>query len=184
MPAPKGNKNALGNKGGKGRPRIYEPNIIPLVKRLVARGATTWEIAEALGVSQSTLRHWKWKHIELNRAFDISESDMIPRSKRSLFERAVGYTFESEKVFQYQGSIIRAKINEHVPPDPTAALKILERLEPDTWRDRSEVRAEVDITQIIRASLKLEPAAPPAYLGHVHSPEEHFAEQRGEDDEQ
>jgi hypothetical protein len=62
---------------------------------------------------------------------------MVKRARESLFERAAGYTFESEKVFQFQGRIIRAKTVEHIPPDPTAALKILERLDPGTWRERT-----------------------------------------------
>jgi hypothetical protein len=28
---------------------------------------------------------------------------------------------------------------EHVPPDPVAALKMLERLDPETWKERKEI---------------------------------------------
>jgi hypothetical protein len=81
---------------------------------------------------------------------------MIKVARRGLFERAAGYTYESEKVFQFQGKIIRAKIIEHVPPDATAALKILERLDPEQWKERTEVenKGTFSLADLVALSMK------------------------------
>jgi hypothetical protein len=56
----------------------------------------------------------------------------------SLYHKAVGYTFESEKIFQHQGEIIRAPVREHVAPDTTAAIFWLKNRRPADWRDKQE----------------------------------------------
>jgi transposase-like protein len=142
MPAPKGNQNAKGHVGTGGRPAIYNNRIPGIIKSLRERGATEHEIAEALDISPRTLRDWKASHIEVCAALDVGNEAMIRVARRGLFERAAGYTYEAEKVFQFQGQIIRAKTTEHVPPDPTAALRILERLDPEQWKERTEVEGK------------------------------------------
>jgi hypothetical protein len=58
------------------------------------------------------------------------------RTERSLYERANGYTFDSEKVFMTkEGEIVRAPIKGHVPPDVHAAEFWLKNRRPDRWRD-------------------------------------------------
>ena len=47
----------------------------------------------------------------------------------------MGYTFEAEEVFQYQGKIIRAKVIKHVPPDTTSMIFWLKNRRKDRWRD-------------------------------------------------
>jgi hypothetical protein len=83
--------------------------------------------------------------------------------------RAVGYTFKSEKVFQFQGKVIYATIVEHVPPDTTAALKILERLDPDTWKERTEVKheGEFSLYAVVQRSLELRAEAAKQIEGEV-----------------
>jgi len=139
MPAPKGNQNAKGNSGG-GRPTRYNKSTPAIVRGLRERGATEREIAEILGISDRTLRQWRALHVEFCAALNVSNEVMVKRARESLYHRAVGYSFQSEKVFQSQGKIVRAKTTEHVPPDVTAALKILERLDPATWKERAELK--------------------------------------------
>lgn len=86
--------------------------------------------------------HWAAEHIEFSSALSVSNEAMVNRARQGLFERAAGYSFETDKIFQFQAEIIRAKTIQPVPPDPTAALRILERLDPDTWRERTEVDAK------------------------------------------
>jgi hypothetical protein len=44
----------------------------------------------------------------------------------------------SEKVFQFQGQIIRAETKEHVPPDTTAGIFWLKNRRPEAWRERQQ----------------------------------------------
>lgn len=54
---------------------------------------------------------------------------------RSLYHRAVGYSYEAEEVFQYKGKIIRTKVVKHVPPDTTAMIFWLKNWRRLEWRD-------------------------------------------------
>jgi transcriptional regulator with XRE-family HTH domain len=134
-----GNQNAKGHVGAGGRPPIYNVRMPAIIQALRERGLIEFEIAKVLGVSPNTLKHWKANQVEVFAALAVGKETMKEIASRSLFERAAGYSFESEKVFQHQGKIIRAKITEHVPPDPVAALRILERLDPEKWKERTEV---------------------------------------------
>jgi hypothetical protein len=102
-------------------------------------GATDAELAAAFGVDTTTIWRWQSSHEEFCNALTIGKAPADNRVARSLFQRAVGYTFDSEKIFSNQGVIVRAKTVEHVPPDPGAAkLWLCNRL-PEEWRDTSKV---------------------------------------------
>lgn len=58
--------------------------------------------------------------------------------EQSLFRKATGYTHASEKVFQFQGEIVRADTVEHYAPDTTAMIFWLKNRQPDRWRDKRE----------------------------------------------
>ena len=68
--------------------------------------------------------------------FDEPIGDADDRVERSLYHRAVGYSFESEKIFHHQGEVVRVPIIEHVPPDVGAAMSWLKNRRPDKWRDK------------------------------------------------
>lgn len=134
MPAPEGNTYAEGNDGG--RPPKYQAAFAEQARKLCALGATDMELADFFGVARQTIYAWRNEHEEFSDAVCAGKERADTRVERSLYERAVGYTFESEKVFQHQGEVIRAPIREHVPPDPSAALNWLKNRQPDQWRDK------------------------------------------------
>lgn len=134
MPAPEGNDYAEGNDGG--RPSKYAPEFAGQAKKLCAMGATDIELADFFGVSTSTIYAWRNAHEEFSEAVIAGKDAADDRVERAFYNRAVGYTFESEKVFQHQGEIIRAPTREHVAPDPGAALNWLKNRRPDRWRDK------------------------------------------------
>lgn len=136
MPAPEGNDNALGNEGG--RPTKYDPAYAEQAKKLCVLGATDIEIADFFGVSTSTFYLWRNQHVEFSEAVRAGKDRADDRVEMALYNRAVGYTFESEKVFQFQGQVVRAPTREHVPPDPGAAFNWLKNRRPAEWRDKVE----------------------------------------------
>jgi len=123
---------------GEGRPTSYRPEFATQAAKLCQFGATDIEMADFFEVSVSTLYLWKNLHEEFSEAVIAGKEKADERVQRALFNRAVGYTFESEKVFQFQGDIIRAPTREHVPPDPSAAMNWLKNRRPDEWRDKRE----------------------------------------------
>jgi len=121
-----------------GRPTDYDPAFVEQAAKLCALGATDYELADFFQVDTRTIYRWKNEHEEFCQAVIAGKESADARVERSLYNRAVGYTFESEKVFQSQGAIIRTGILEHVPPDPAAAMNWLKNRQPDKWRDKHD----------------------------------------------
>lgn len=119
-----------------GRPTAYQTTFAGQAAKLCALGATDYELAVFFGVDTATIHRWKHVYDEFCDAVRCGKDQADERVARSLFNRAVGYSFESEKVFQFQGAIVRAPTVEHVPPDPSAAMNWLKNRRPDEWRDK------------------------------------------------
>lgn len=117
------------------RPSDYDPKFCQQAAKLCAQGATDKEVAEYLEVSDRTIYRWKAQYPKFCQALKTAKDIADDRVERSLYNRAVGYSFESEKVFQFQGEICRADVVEHVPPDVTAAIFWLKNRKPEQWRD-------------------------------------------------
>lgn len=121
-----------------GRPTDYRPEFAEQARKLCELGATDLELADFFKVDVRTIYNWKHSQDEFFQAVLVGKDALDDRVERSLYQRAVGYTFESEKVFNYQGEIVRAPTREHVAPDPGAALNWLKNRRPDKWRDKVE----------------------------------------------
>lgn len=119
-----------------GRPAAFRPEFAEQAKKLCRLGATDFELAEFFGVDTRTIYRWKNSEAEFCQGVVAGKESADDRVERALFNRAVGYSFESEKVFQFQGEVVRAGIVEHVPPDPSAAMNWLKNRKPDVWRDK------------------------------------------------
>ena len=119
---------------GKYAPK-YSPQLVERARHVCQLGATSYELGKALGVCVQTIDNWRRKYPEFCEAVRVGKEEADERVKASLYHRAVGYTFQSEKVFQYQGGIVRAEVTEHVPPDVTAGIFWLKNRMPEQWRD-------------------------------------------------
>lgn len=137
MPAPKGNAYAAGNKGG-GRPTSYKAQFARIAASMCKLGAVDADLADAFNVSVSTINSWKAKHKEFSEALKVAKEEADNRVERSLYQRAVGYSFDSEKVFNNKGEALRIKTREHCPPDVTAQIFWLKNRRPEDWRDKQE----------------------------------------------
>lgn len=104
-------------------------------EKLCQLGATDIEVANFFGISDRTLYRWKIKYPELCQALKTGKEAADERVERSLYHKANGYTFESEKIFQFQGEVVRAKTTEHIPPDTVACIFWLKNRRKDLWRD-------------------------------------------------
>ena len=122
----------------KGRPSKYQESFAKQAEKLCALGATDVDLAEFFEVSLRTVLNWKVQHVEFLRSLKGGKDEADDRVERSLYQKAVGYSFDSEKVFQHQGDIVRAPTREHIPPDTTAAIFWLKNRRPDLWRDKRE----------------------------------------------
>lgn len=120
------------------RPSKYDPAFCDQARKLCKLGATDIEVADFFAVSVATLNNWKAAHPAFLDALKEGKTEADARVVDSLYHRAVGYSFDSEKVFQFQGKVIRAPVREHVPPDTTACIFWLKNRQAADWRDKQE----------------------------------------------
>lgn len=111
---------------------------------LCAQGATDEEVAESIGVSVRTIYNWKAKYPQFLQALQLGKDACDDRVERSLYNRAVGYTFDSLKIMQYEGSPVIVPFKEHVPPDVGAAKLWLTNRRADQWREKVEQTIKAD----------------------------------------
>jgi len=128
-----------------GRPTKYKAEYAKQAAKLCELGATDEELAEFFEVDRATIYRWKHDQPKFCDALKIGKSASDSRVEQSLYHRAIGYTFDSEKVMTVaqgnnMGSVIeRVPIREHVPPDVTAGIFWLKNRKPTEWRDKQEV---------------------------------------------
>lgn len=122
-----------------GRPTDYKPEFAEQAKKLCELGATDIELADFFEVDVRTIYRWRNSDEEFCQAVKAGKDSADDRVERALYQRAVGYTFESEKVFNYQGEIVRAPVREHVPPDAGAGFNWLKNRRGKDWREKQEI---------------------------------------------
>jgi hypothetical protein len=147
----------------RGRPKTYNSEFANQATKLCELGATDYELADFFGVDTRTIYRWKNSEPDFCQAVITGKDKADERVERSLYNRAVGYSFESEKVFQFKGNVIRAETVEHIPPDPGAAMNWLKNRRADKWRDKitQEVTGAngAPLVPIINLSGRTEPSS-------------------------
>jgi hypothetical protein len=120
------------------RPTGFKPEYCEQAEKLCKLGATDIELADFFEVSDRTIYRWQAQYPEFCQALKAGKDHADERVERSLFHKATGYSYDSEKIFQYEGQVVRAPIREHVPPDTTAMIFWLKNRRPEQWRDKTE----------------------------------------------
>lgn len=126
--------------GPGGRPSPYKAEYCQKVAELSLVGCTDEEIATELGVDVRTVYRWKAAHPEFRQSWlwgkEEHEAERGERVERSLYARAIGYTFDAVKIFQYDGAPVIVPHKEHVPPDVGAAKFYLTNRRADRWAEK------------------------------------------------
>lgn len=119
------------------RPSSYKPEYAAQAEKLCKLGATDVELADFFGVSDRTIHRWQAQFPEFCQALKTAKEIADERVERSLYHKAVGYSFEAVKIFMPAGASepVYASYREHVPPDTTAAIFWLKNRKPREWRD-------------------------------------------------
>lgn len=122
-----------------GRPTKYNPEFNEMVEKFCKLGATNEELADFLGVSYATLKHWKDKNPEFKQAVMKGKAVADAKVAEALYQRAIGYSHNEDKIFQHEGSPIIVPTKKHYPPDTAAAFIWLRNRRPKDWRQQPEV---------------------------------------------
>lgn len=130
----------------RGRPPKYKPAFAEQAAKLCNLGATNEDLADFFAVSIRTIIRWTTEHEEFCHAVKEAKEVADQRVERSLYQRAVGYTFDSEKVFNGKDGIVRTDTREHIPPDVTAQIFWLKNRQRERWRDKQDVEHTGDVT--------------------------------------
>lgn len=138
-------------KSRAGRPTKYRPEYAKIARMLVKGGNTIPEIAEAFGISVSTVWLWRSTHEEFLNAFMDGGQVFDKRVEEALGQRAVGYTYPSVKIFQNNGIPVIVPVDVHVPADVNAAKFWLAARQSDKWR----VKEELEISSESEAFLSI-----------------------------
>lgn len=122
----------------KGRPSGYKKEYAKQAVHLCKLGATDIEIADFFQVSVATISNWKNAHKDFLEALKTGKSKSDERVERSLYHRAIGYSFDSEEIFNGKDGVVRVPIRKHIPPDTTAMIFWLKNRRKEQWRDRQQ----------------------------------------------
>lgn len=129
----------------------YDPKYCEQGRKIAELGATDREIAQALGITQWAFDSWRLAHPEFAAALKQGKEAVDERVQRSLYGRAVGYSYDAEKIVTADGKVERVPVVEHVPPDVTACIYWLKNRRPDLWRDRREIEHGGSVTVMASA---------------------------------
>lgn len=129
--------------GTTGRPTKFNAKFIEQGRKLAQLGATDLEIAQFFEVSLRTVHRWKIEHDEFRDAIEIGKDVADAKVEQSLYRRATGYSFDSEKIVVVEGEPVRLETIEHVPPDTKAALAWLYNRRPEQWRSTQHLKHDV-----------------------------------------
>lgn len=135
-----------------GRKSAYKEEYNQLAENYALLGATDKEMADLFGVSERTLNQWKKDFPEFLQSLKKGKGIADANVASKLYNRAIGYEFE-EKHFEIKQpkkdvppELIEAKrIKKHVPADTTAAIFWLKNRQPEKWRDKKEIDANVNL---------------------------------------
>jgi hypothetical protein len=119
--------------------KVYKPEFVEYARHYCSLGAIDSELAEFFGVAVQTIGQWKLHYEAFGTACYEGAAANIKRKtarvKEALYNRAVGYTYDSTKFFCNDGEVITTPYLEHVPPDIKACTLWL--INNDTWKDKA-----------------------------------------------
>ena len=135
----------LKTKNPVGRPSAYRRSYAARAADLCRAGAIDRDLAAAFDVNISTIDRWKLEHEEFAKAVTVAKEVANDRVEASLFARAVGYSFNSEKIVTTKDDVHRVPVVEHCPPDVTAQRWFLSNRRPEKWRLQPESQIKLPV---------------------------------------
>lgn len=128
------------------RPPKYKIEHAEQAEKLCKLGATDADLADFFKVNTTTIWRWSARYEEFCNALKSGKETADAKVERSLYQRAVGYEFDAEKVFQYEGSPVKVPYREKIAPDTTACIFWLKNRKPAEWRDKQDFEHSGNMT--------------------------------------
>ena len=151
-----------------GRPSLYRGDETDRqIYKLCLLGATDSEIADFIGIQESTLNNWKKMYPSFMESLKKGKSVADGNVASKLYIRAIGYEFDETTIEQCPArkTTKHKTTTKHIPASETAAIFWLKNRRPDLWRDRREITgkdggdliktAELDISKFTDEERKI-----------------------------
>ena len=137
---PNPHKGKSGEAGGGARNHIggYDPSVAIQARKLCELGATDIEVADFFELDVATIYRWKIEYPDFCDSMKAGKDAADDRVEKSLYNRAVGYSYPAVKIMAVGGKVKQVPYREHVPPDPGAATKWLSARRKEQWRDKPD----------------------------------------------
>lgn len=119
-----------------GRPTKYQDSFNKTVYKLSLLGLTDKEMADVLGIAESTFYLWMIEHEKFSEAVKAGKEIADAEVAEALYQRAKGYSHKETDVKVVEGKIVRTQITKHYPPDTAAAIIWLKNRRRQNWRDK------------------------------------------------
>jgi hypothetical protein len=120
-----------------GRPTDYRPEYAEQAEKLCLLGATDMQLADFFGVSEQTINAWKHSFPKFLESLKDGKEKFDNAVVRTLYRKAIGYEYDSEKIVVVDGQVVRVPVRELVPPSDTAMIFWLKNRRPKEWRDKN-----------------------------------------------
>lgn len=153
--------------------QFFTDKNMAVVASLCRKGWTNAELAEYIGISESTLYDWTKKHPEFSEALSEGKDYCVAQVENALYQKALGIEKEVTEVSTYTEDIIKngEKIGEkrtekkdtkviYVPPDTRAAQFFLMNRCGDDWKQKqsTEITGNIHIDANVKAVDRLQQA--------------------------
>jgi len=130
-----------------GRTPKWNPQYPEIAKRFALLGMKDVEMAESMGISESTLYKWKIDYPEFSEAIKSGKEGADGLVVAAAFNSAIGFDYtETEEHYSDKDGTRRVTKHKHEAPNVAAQRFWLKNRRPNEWRDRREYVAQVEQT--------------------------------------
>lgn len=130
-----------------GRPTTLDGRLYTIIVKMVGQGKTYEEIGDVIGISRQTINWWVQTNPNLKADVNMARALCDEIVEAALFQSAVGFSHEEEKIFCTKGGrIVRAKTRKQYQPSVDAAKFWLTNRKPETWSHKERPPADSTVT--------------------------------------
>lgn len=125
-----------------GRPTQYRPIFAKQAEAFALCGADDARLAELFEVDVATIYRWKSKYPEFRESIKGAKDIADAAVAAALYKSAIGAHFiETDQIVD--GKVVTLK--RQLPPEIAAQIFWLKNRRPKEWRDKVEVKADVNL---------------------------------------
>jgi len=116
--------------------RLFLPSHLDQVRAIAMRGINEDQMSELFDINRRQIGTWKKQYPLFKEALEDGYTDADAAVLSALYQSAVGYTHDEEKLFFWDGDVTRAPTVKHYKPDVTAIKLWITNRQRDYWKDR------------------------------------------------